>query len=104
MEGSFMEITIENGEVLTISLSGQLDTLTSADFEKEIRNILSGDSPDVVLDGKMLTYISSAGLRLLLTLQKGMKAKGGKLRLSNIRPEIMEIFNITGFSSILTIE
>jgi anti-sigma B factor antagonist/stage II sporulation protein AA (anti-sigma F factor antagonist) len=104
MRESFMEITIENGEVLTISLSGQLDTLTSVDFEKEIRNILKGESSDVVLDGKMLTYISSAGLRLLLTLQKGMKAKGGKLRLFNIRPEIMEIFNITGFSSILTIE
>jgi anti-sigma B factor antagonist/stage II sporulation protein AA (anti-sigma F factor antagonist) len=99
-----MDITIENGEVLTIRLSGQLDTLTSVDFEKEIRNILKGESSDVVLDGKMLTYISSAGLRLLLTLQKGMKAKRGKLRLSNIRPEIMEIFNITGFSSILTIE
>jgi anti-sigma B factor antagonist/stage II sporulation protein AA (anti-sigma F factor antagonist) len=99
-----MEITVENGEVLTISLSGQLDTLTSAGFENEIRSILKGESSDVVLNGKMLTYISSAGLRLLLTLQKGMKAKGGKLRLTNIRPEIMEIFNITGFSSILTIE
>ncbi|MDR1161372.1 MAG: STAS domain-containing protein [Tannerellaceae bacterium] len=99
-----MKITIENGETLTISLAGQLDTLTSADFEKEIRAILSGESPAVVLDAKMLTYISSAGLRLLLTLQKGMKAKGGTLRLTNIRPEIMEIFNITGFSSILTIE
>jgi anti-sigma B factor antagonist/stage II sporulation protein AA (anti-sigma F factor antagonist) len=100
-----MEITIiENGEALIISLSGQLDTLTSVDFEKEIRNILNGELSDVVLDGKMLMYISSAGLRLLLTLQKGVKAKGGKLRLTNIRPEIMEVFNITGFSSILTIE
>lgn len=99
-----MEITIEKGDELTISLSGQLDTLTSAEFEKEIQNILKDESLDVVLNGKLLTYISSAGLRLLLTLQKGMKTKGGKLRLTNIRPEIMEIFNITGFSSILTIE
>ncbi|MDR3141935.1 MAG: STAS domain-containing protein [Tannerellaceae bacterium] len=99
-----MEITVEHGETLTISLAGQLDTLTSAGFEKEIRAILKSESPAVVLNGRMLTYISSAGLRLLLTLQKGMKAKGGTLRLTNIRPEIMEIFNITGFSSILTVE
>ncbi|MDR0748494.1 MAG: STAS domain-containing protein [Tannerellaceae bacterium] len=62
------DFSIENGEALTVSLSGQLDTLTSADFEKEIRNILRSESPAVVLNGKMLTYISSAGLRLLLHL------------------------------------
>jgi anti-sigma B factor antagonist/stage II sporulation protein AA (anti-sigma F factor antagonist) len=99
-----MEITVVEREILVISLSGQLDTLASIDFEKVIREVLSGESLDVALDAKGLTYISSAGLRLLLTLQKGMRAKGGKLRLTSVRPEIMEIFNITGFSSILTIE
>lgn len=99
-----MKITVENGTETTIALAGQLDTLTAAEFEKEIANILGSETLDVVLNGKDLTYISSAGLRLLLTLQKGMKAKGGSLRLQNMRNEIMEIFHITGFSSILTIE
>ena len=95
-----MKITIENGKETVINLSGQLDTLTSVDLEKEIAPILQ----TVVLDGAELTYISSAGLRLLLTLQKGMKNKGGSFRLKNIQNEIMEILNITGFSHILTIE
>lgn len=99
-----MKIAIENGKETVISLSGQLDTLTSVDLEKEVMPVLKGDSQEVILDGAELTYISSAGLRLLLTLQKGMKAKGGTFRLRNIQKGIMDIFNITGFSSILTIE
>lgn len=99
-----MKITIENGKETVISLSGQLDTLTSIDLEKEIAPILQGEAQTVVLDGAKLTYISSAGLRLLLILQKGMKAKGGTFRLRNIQKDIMDILNITGFSSILTIE
>ncbi|MDH6304770.1 anti-sigma B factor antagonist [Parabacteroides sp. PF5-5] len=99
-----MKITIEKGEDLVIRLSGQLDTLAATEFEKEIKEVLKSDSNHIILNGEELTYVSSAGLRLLLTLQKGMKTKGGTLRLKNIRREIMEIFNITGFSSILTIE
>ena len=79
-----MKITIENGKETVINLSGQLDTLTSVDLEKEIAPILQGEAQTVVLDGAELTYISSAGLRLLLTLQKGMKNKGGSFRLKNI--------------------
>ena len=98
-----MKITIENGKETVINLSGQLDTLTSIDLEKEIAPILQGEVQTVVLNGAELTYISSAGLRLLL-LQKGMKNKGGSFRLKNIQNDIMEILNITGFSHILTIE
>jgi anti-anti-sigma factor len=99
-----MKITIENGQEMTISLAGQLDTLTAAEFEKEVQKVLQDEQKHIVLNGEGLTYISSAGLRLLLTLQKGMRNKGGTLRLKNIRQEIMEILHITGFSSILTIE
>ena len=99
-----MKITVKNGNETVISLSGQLDTLTSIDFEKEITNILGSDTHAVVLDGTELTYISSAGLRLLLTLQKGMKAKNGTFKLRNLKQEIIEILNVTGFSSFLTIE
>ena len=99
-----MKITIEKGKETVINLSGQLDTLTSIDLEKEIAPILQGEVQTVVLNGAELTYISSAGLRLLLMLQKGMKNKGGSFRLKNIQNDIMEILNITGFSHILTIE
>ena len=100
----YMKITVKNGNETIIGLSGQLDTLTSAEFEKEITKILAEDVHTVVLDGTELTYISSAGLRLLLTLQKGMKAKNGTFRLRNLKQDIIEILNITGFSSFLTIE
>ncbi|MDR0508183.1 MAG: STAS domain-containing protein [Dysgonamonadaceae bacterium] len=99
-----MKITIENGIKTLIRVSGQLDTLSAVEFEKEIKKVLDGTADAIIVDGKDLTYISSAGLRLLLTLQKGIKNKGGSLCLRNIRNDIMEIFNITGFSSILTIE
>lgn len=99
-----MTITVENGKETVICLSGQLDTLSSIDFEKEITQIIQSDAKSVVLDCAGLTYISSAGLRLLLTLQKGLKAKQGLFRLVKVRKEIMDIFNITGFSSFLTIE
>jgi len=99
-----MKILVEPGRETLIRLSGQLDTLTAVDFEKVILEVLDSDAMDVVLDGLELSYVSSAGLRVLLTLQKRMMVKGGTLRLRNINTSIMEIFNITGFSSILTIE
>lgn len=99
-----MEIEIKHGTETVICLSGQLDTLSSPDLEKEITNILEGNTQNVVLDGRKLTYISSAGLRLLLILQKKMSQKGGTFVLRNIQDSIMEIFKITGFSSFLTIE
>lgn len=99
-----MEIEIKHGTETVICLSGQLDTLSSPDLEKEITNILEGNAQNVVLVGGKLTYISSAGLRLLLILQKKMGQKGGTFVLRNIQDSIMEIFKITGFSSFLTIE
>lgn len=99
-----MEIKIKHGTETVICLSGQLDTLSSPDFEKEIVKILEGDAKKVILDGSELTYISSAGLRLLLILQKKMSQKGGTFVLKNIQSSIMEIFKITGFTSFLTIE
>ena len=99
-----MEIEIKHGTETVICLSGQLDTLSSPDLEKEITNILEGNAQNVVLDGRKLTYISSAGLRLLLILQKKMSQKGGTFVLRNIQDSIMERFKITGFSAFLTIE
>jgi anti-sigma B factor antagonist len=90
------------GTSLTVAPEGRLDTITSPQFESELRADMNAVT-DLVFDLANLTYISSAGLRVLLSAQKAMNKKGTMV-LRNVRPEIMEIFEITGFSSILTIE
>ncbi|MBQ6043508.1 MAG: STAS domain-containing protein [Clostridia bacterium] len=90
----------ENG--LLISLEGRLDTTTSPAFEQELKASLDGvDS--LVLDFEKLDYISSAGLRVLLSAQKTMN-KQGEMKIKNVNETILEIFEVTGFNDILTIE
>ena len=96
-----IEKTIENGKAL-FALVGRLDTTTAPDFEKELKESLGGVS-ELVLDFAGLDYISSAGLRVLLSAQKIMNKQGG-MKLKNVNETIMEIFEVTGFSDILTIE
>ena len=91
-----------NGSELTISLEGRLDTTTSPQLEKEVNASLTGVSR-LVFDLKELSYISSAGLRVLLSAQKAMNKKGSML-IRNAGSAIMDIFDVTGFSEILTIE
>lgn len=93
----------QKGEHTLVSLAGQLDTLTAAEFEKEVAGLVNGEDKHILLDCSGLSYVSSAGLRLLLTLQKGMKAKAGTLALEKVQPDVMDIFKVTGFASILTI-
>ena len=93
--------SIENGKVL-FSLEGRLDTNTAPELEKELTSSLEGVS-ELELDFAKLDYISSAGLRVLLAAQKIM-AKQGSLKIKNVNDAIMDIFNVTGFSAILTIE
>ena len=93
--------TLENG-VLTVLLDGKLDTGTTPQVTSEIEADI--DSADqIIIDMKDLKYISSAGLRLLLSLHKKMAAKGG-LKVINVNETNMEIFDFTGFSDILDIE
>lgn len=100
-----MEVKInKDGQKAVVDIAGRLDTISSAQFESSIHEIVNSDATQVALDCKELSYVSSAGLRLFLTLQKSMKAKGGTLCLRNVCPDIMEVFNVTGFSSILKIE
>ena len=87
---------------LTIALSGRLDTNTAADLEKELKSSLDGVT-ELVFDFAALDYISSAGLRVLLYGQKTM-SKLGETKVVHVNETIMEIFEITGFSDILTIE
>ena len=90
------------GDALTIALEGHLDTTTAPDLEKELKESLEGVS-ELVLDFAGLDYISSAGLRVLLSAQKIMNCRDG-MKLKNVNETIMEIFEVTGFSDILTIE
>lgn len=91
------------GSKLTIALEGRLDTTTAPQLEQEIMTSVSGmDVDELVFDMKKLEYISSAGLRVLLASQKIMN-KQGEMFVENVCPEIMEIFEVTGFVDILTI-
>jgi len=86
----------------SLSLVGRLDTITAPELERELKDVLP-DARELVLDFAGLEYISSAGLRVLLSAQKIM-AKQGEMRLVNVNETIMEIFEVTGFSEILTIQ
>ena len=98
-------MTIEmnkNGGELKVSLEGRLDTTTSPELEEKLKKELE-EVTELEFDIKDLEYISSAGLRVLLQSQKTMN-KQGKMVIRNASEDIMEIFDVTGFSDILTIE
>jgi len=91
-----------NASELTIALTGRLDTTTAPELEKEIKASLDGVTA-LTIDMAALEYISSAGLRVLLAAQKLM-GKQGEMKVTHVNETIMEIFEVTGFSDILTIE
>lgn len=91
-----------NGTELTINLTGRLDTTTAPQLEAELKASLNGVET-LVLDFAGLDYLSSAGLRVLLTAQKQMN-KQGSMVVRNVNETINEIFEVTGFCDILTIE
>jgi anti-anti-sigma factor len=91
------------GDKLIIALEGRLDTTTASKFQEQLIPE-AGVGKYIRLDFKQLTYISSAGLRVLLLGEKSARSKGGKITLVNVAPEIRDIFEMTGFSSVLTIE
>ena len=91
-----------NGTALTIALEGRLDTTTAPQLEAEVKNSLAGVN-DLTFDFAGLDYISSAGLRVLLSTQKIMN-KQGSMKITHVNETIMEVFDVTGFVDILTIE
>ena len=93
--------TIENGKAV-FTLAGRLDTATAPELEKALKESLDGVS-ELALDFSGLEYISSAGLRVLLSAQKLMNRQG-KMKIAHINDIVREIFDVTGFSDILTIE
>lgn len=92
---------IKDGEKLTIAINGRLDTITAPDLDKEVKEGIDGVT-ELVFDMKDLDYISSAGLRVLLSAQKIMNKKGN-MTVTNCADSILDIFEITGFSEVLTV-
>ncbi|MCR4745583.1 MAG: STAS domain-containing protein [Lachnospiraceae bacterium] len=92
----------QDGSNLTVSLSGRLDTTTAPELESSLKEVLGGLT-NLVFDFSALEYISSAGLRVLLSCQKTMN-KQGSMKITNVNETIKDIFDVTGFSDILTIE
>lgn len=92
----------QNGTGYTLSLAGRLDTTTAPELEAALTPCLA-DAEELTLDFKELEYISSAGLRVLLSAQKVMN-KQGKMVLKNVNETVMEVFEVTGFVDILTVE
>ena len=92
----------EQGTELEITLAGRLDTTTAPQLEAELKHSVSGVTA-LTLDFAELEYISSAGLRVLLAAQKVMN-KQGSMVIRHVNETVMEVFEITGFSEILTIE
>lgn len=94
-------VVTENGTAITLALSGRLDTLSSPELSTAINSALEKSS-QLVLDFTNLDYISSAGLRVLLTAQKQL-SNNGSLTLAHVNSTVQDILDMTGFSDILTI-
>ena len=89
------------GNTLEIALEGRLDTMTAPELEAELKASMDG-ADKLVLDFSKLEYISSAGLRVLLSAHKAMSAKGG-MKVTHVNEVVQEVFDVTGFCDILTI-
>ncbi len=92
----------KEGNALTLALEGRLDTMTAPELETELNASMEG-AETLTFDFSKLDYISSAGLRVLLSAHKIMSQKDG-MKLTNVNDLVMEVFEVTGFTDILTIE
>ena len=99
-----MEIkTTESGDVSVLEIQGHLDTNTSPEAEASINALIEGGTSKILINFAALEYISSAGLRVLLATAKKLKAAGGDLKICSLNDTVQEVFDISGFSSILAV-
>ena len=100
-----MDIKVEKeSDVTKISLSGRLDTNTSGDFENTLNDLFEKGNYNILVDLKDLEYVSSSGLRVFLGAQKKVSAESGNMVIKNANSTIMEVFEMTGFLDVLTVE
>ena len=99
-----MDITQkDNGEIKIISIKGNLDTTTAPDAEKEILAVLENGFTKLIINLEQTQYVSSSGLRVMLSTAKKLKGIG-ELRISNLNDIVEEVFDISGFSTILNVD
>ncbi|MCQ2145231.1 MAG: STAS domain-containing protein [Bacteroidales bacterium] len=94
----------ENGNVVTGTLQGRLDTLAATQFAKDMEPLIEKADKSIVLDCSGLEFISSSGLRLLLTLRKAASEKAGSITLKGVSPSVKQVFTITGFNTLFDFE
>ena len=93
----------DEGEIKVVELEGNLDTNTSPTAQEHLNGLIGGGNGKILIDFGKLNYISSAGLRVLLATAKKLRAGGGDLRLCNLNQGVQDVFEISGFSSILSV-
>ncbi len=95
--------TTTQDDVKIVFLNGELDTVTSSEAETYLNELRSNGSTKIVLNFKELDFISSAGLRVLLATAQELKNTGGELRVCNLNADVQEVFDISGFSTLLNV-
>ncbi len=99
-----MDVTINKVDTTSnVVLSGRLDTTNADQFQKDIAPLMAADGGNIDIDCTDMEYTSSQGLRMFLMLQKTVSARGNKMVMRNMKPQVKEVFDITGFSNIITI-
>lgn len=99
-----MEVIIDKTPTKTlVTLNGRVDTSNADQFQQDLSPLMEGDVPNIDIDCNGLTYTSSQGLRVFLMLQKSIMARHGTMVMRNMNPRVKEVFDITGFSNIITI-
>lgn len=99
-----MNVTInQDGNKYQVILEGRIDTTNAAQFQEALTPLMSVENADITLDCTAMEYTSSQGLRTFLMLQKGVTAHNSKMVMTNMQPQVKEIFDITGFSNIISI-
>lgn len=100
-----MELLARNEEhAVVVAISGRLDAVTSADFERQMRELIDRGNTACVVDFERLDYISSAGLRALLVVARTLKAKDGGLRFANVTGGVRAVFDMSGFASMFQLD
>ncbi|MBQ3355330.1 MAG: STAS domain-containing protein [Bacteroidales bacterium] len=100
-----MEVVIEKqNEVVTVFLKGRLDTLASQEVAQQLEGLAENASGTIIMDCTEMSYISSSGLRIFLTLRKAASEKGGKVIVRGISNDIRSVFMMTGFLNLFEIQ
>ena len=104
LRGDLMELHVKNEENgVLVSVTGRMDAVSSPEFEKEISRLIDEDNVNFVIDLAGLDYISSSGLRSILVTAKKLKGKNGRIMLASLQAVVREVFEISGFSTIIPI-